>query len=73
MKKRKPQRQRNNAHLRARKVHGSLFSDTFIERSGRRITQALIDGLSMAVSNGKSKFTVTMRKADVRTVLKSMR
>ena len=65
-----------NDYLRARKRFGSLFPDLFIKRSTAKITQEVIDKQGLEVlRDGKRMFslTLTMRKADVRTVLKSIK
>ncbi len=68
-------RKRNNAYLRARKRHGSLFPDLFINRSAKRVTQERIDeqGLVLTVDGKRvGELLPTMSKKDVRTVLKNI-
>ena len=65
-----------NDYLRARKRYGLLVPDSFIERSGKKIPQEVIDGLGMEVlRDGKRMFSLptTMKKSDIKTVLKSIR
>ncbi len=65
----------NNAFIRARKKHGSLFPDLFIERSMNKITQERIDrqGITLSV-DGKYRFTLNtkMSKRDIKAVIKSI-
>ena len=65
-----------NRYLRARSHYCTLFPDSFIERSGTKVTQTIIDGLGMVVKrDGKRMFEVkpTMSKTSVKAVLKSIK
>ncbi len=65
-----------NDYLQRRKRYNMLVPDSFIERSGKKITQAVIDAQGLLVlRDGKRMFGLkqSMSKKDVKEVLKSIR
>ncbi len=62
-----------NAYLRRRIRHGSLFPDSFIEGSTRRVTQAEIDSLGIELRvNGKLQARVHAGQKKARGILKEI-